>query len=88
MSSANRCLWNTLRIFRGQADHDARQVGLFTGQALLNAAVGGPPLWLAATFRILPPFVGGNAAKVFSMVVAPTMGSRPLRLFVFPRQED
>lgn len=92
LSNANSYLWNTLWTFRSQADHGAPQVGLFTGQALLNAAVGGFLLWLAAHWLAshtgLSPFIGGNVAKVFSMVVASTMSFILLRFFVFPREED
>lgn len=91
-ANANSYLWNTLWTFRSQADHDARQVGLFTGQAVLNAAVGGLLLWLAAhglaAYTDLSPEIGGNVAKVFSMVVASTMSFILLRLFVFPRKKD
>ena len=48
LSNANSYLWNTLWTFRRQARHDARQVSMFTGQAALNAAVGGLLLWQAA----------------------------------------
>lgn len=92
LSNANSYLWNTLWTFRSQANHGARQVGLFTGQALLNAAVGGLLLWLAARWLAshtgFSPFIGGNLAKVFSMVAASTMSFVLLRAFVFPRKED
>lgn len=91
LSNANSYLWNTLWTFRKQARHDARQVGLFTGQAALNAAVGGFLLWLAAHWLAahtgLSPFMGGNVAKVFSMVIASTMSFLLLRYFVFGRKE-
>jgi putative flippase GtrA len=91
LSNANSYLWNTLWTFRRQARHDARQVGLFTVQAALNAAVGGLLLWLAthwlATHLSLSPLIGGNIAKVFSMVAASTMSFLLLRYFVFRRKE-
>ena len=91
LSNANSYLWNTLWTFRRQAHHDVRQVSLFTGQAALNAAVGGLLLWLAAHWLAahtgLSPFMGGNVAKVFSMVIASTMSFVLLRFFVFGRKE-
>lgn len=91
LSNANSYLWNTLWTFRRQASHDARQVSMFTGQAALNAAVGGFLLWLAArwlaTHTGLSPLIVGNVAKVFSMVVASTMSFLLLRFFVFRRKE-
>lgn len=90
LSNANSYLWNTLWTFRRQARHDARQVSLFTGQAVLNAAVGGLLLWLAAHWLAahtgLSPLVGGNVAKIFSMVIASTMSFLLLRIFVFRRK--
>lgn len=92
LANANSYVWNTLWTFRSQAGHDARQVGLFTGQAVLNAALGGLLLWLAAhwlaTHTGLSPFAGGNVAKVLSMVVASAMSFLLLRSFVFPRKGD
>ncbi|MDQ3639727.1 MAG: GtrA family protein [Actinomycetota bacterium] len=41
VTNANSYLWNTLWTFRHRAHHDARQVGLFTVQGILNVAVGG-----------------------------------------------
>ncbi|MEJ7814932.1 MAG: GtrA family protein, partial [Rubrobacter sp.] len=83
----NSYLWNTLWTFRHQARHDARQVGLFTAQGVLNVAVGGLLLWLLAhwllTHTDLSPLAGGNMAKVVSMVAASTMSFVFLRFFVF-----
>ena len=86
-TNANSYLWNTLWTFRHRARHDARQVGLFTAQGLLNVAVGGLVLWLIArllvAYTTLSPMIGGNVAKVVSMVVASTLSFMFLRFFVF-----
>ncbi len=87
LTSANSYLWNTLWTFRHQARHDARQVGLFTAQGVLNVAVGGLLLWLLAHWIVahtdLSPLAGGNVAKVVSMVGASTLSFVLLRFFVF-----
>jgi putative flippase GtrA len=91
LANANSYLWNTLWTFRDQARHDAKQVGMFTAQGLLNAGVGSLLLWLVAhglgVHTDLSPLVSGNTAKVVSMVVASTMSFLFLRLYVFrPRK--
>jgi putative flippase GtrA len=48
LANANSYLWNTLLTFKEQAQHDAKQVGMFTAQGLLNVVVGSALLWLAA----------------------------------------
>ena len=86
-SNANSYLWNTLWTFRHQARHDARQVGLFTAQGVLNVAVGGLLLWLLAHWIVahtdLSPLTGGNVAKFVSMAGASTLSFVLLRFFVF-----
>lgn len=87
LANANSYLWNTLWTFRDEARHDARQVGMFTAQGLLNVAVGSALLWLAAhglrAHTDLSPWMGGNAAKAVSAVCASTASFVFLRLFVF-----
>ena len=91
LTNANSYLWNTLWTFRRQARHDARQVGLFTVQGVLNVAVGGLIIWLLArglvAYTDLSPLVGGNVAKAVSMVAASTMSFLFLRFFVFRESE-
>ncbi len=91
LTNANSYLWNTLWTFRHQARHDAKQVGLFGAQGLLNVAVGGLLIWLVAhglvAYTTLSPLVGGNVAKVVSMVAASTMSFVLLRFFVFRRKD-
>jgi putative flippase GtrA len=91
LANANSYLWNTLWTFRDQARHDAKQVGMFTAQGLLNVGMGSLLLWLVAhglgAYTDLSPLVSGNVAKVVSMVIASTMSFSFLRLFVFrPRK--
>ena len=87
LANANSYLWNTLWTFRHQAQHDAKQVSLFTAQGLLNAGVGSLLLWLTAHglrfYTDLSPLISGNVAKVGSMVVASTMSFLFLRFFAF-----
>ncbi len=89
LANLNSYLWNTLWTFRHRANHDARQLGLFVGQAALNVAVGSLLLWLSAhwllAYTSLSPRVGGNVAKVVSMVVASTVSFVLLRSYVFGR---
>ncbi|MDQ3375590.1 MAG: GtrA family protein, partial [Actinomycetota bacterium] len=89
---ANSYLWNTLWTFRHRARHDARQVGLFTVQGVLNVAVGGLLIWLLArglmTYTDLSPLIGSNVAKVVSMVAASTMSFVFLRFFVFRKPKQ
>ena len=91
LANANSYLWNTLWTFKDQARHNAKQVGMFTAQGLLNVAVGSALLWLAAhglrVYTDLSPWVGGNAAKAVSTVSASTVSVLFLRLFVFRPKE-
>ena len=91
LANANSYLWNTLWTFKDQARHDAKQVGMFTAQGLLNVAVGSALLWLAAhglrAHTDLSPWIGGNVAKAISTVSASMVSFLFLRLFVFRPKE-
>ena len=91
LANANSYLWNTLWTFKEQARHDAKQVGMFTAQGLLNVAVGSALLWLAAhglrAHTDLSPWIGGNVAKAISTVSASMVSFLFLRLFVFRPKE-
>ncbi len=68
--------------FRDQARHDAKQANMFTGQGLLNVAVGSALLRAArglAAHTDLSPWVSGNAAKAVSTVTASTVSFLFLR---------
>ncbi|CAA9456071.1 MAG: hypothetical protein AVDCRST_MAG25-134 [uncultured Rubrobacteraceae bacterium] len=92
VTNANSYLWNTLWTFRHRARHDARQVGLFTVQGVLNVAVGGFLIWLLARglmiYTDLSPLAGSNVAKVLSMVGASTMSFVFLRFLVFRKPKQ
>jgi putative flippase GtrA len=93
LANANSYLWNTLWTFKDQARHDAKQVGMFTAQGLINVALGSALLWLAAhglmAYTDFSPWLSGNAAKAISTVSASTVSFLFLRLFVFkPRRPE
>lgn len=87
LANANSYLWNTRWTFRHHARHDGRQVGMFIAQAALNVGIGSLVFWLSAHllagYSGLSPFVGGNVAKVVSMLTASTVSFLILRHFVF-----
>ena len=87
LANVNSYLWNTLWTFKHQTRHDARQVGLFSAQAVVNVAAGTLLFWLAAnvleSYAGFSPQVGGNVAKVISMFAASTVSFLFLRFFVF-----
>lgn len=87
LANANSYLWNTQWTFRHHARHDGRQVGMFIAQAALNVGIGSLVFWLSAHllagYSGLSPFVGGNVAKVVSMLTASTVSFLILRHFVF-----
>ncbi len=90
LANVNSYLWNTLWTFKNQTRHDARQVGLFSAQAVVNVAIGSLLFWVAAsgleTYAGFSPQVGGNVAKVISMLAASTVSFLLLRFFVFQRK--
>jgi putative flippase GtrA len=91
LTNANSYLWNTLWTFRGHARHDARQVGLFTAQGVLNAAIGSGVLWavahlLLAYYPALSAQLAGNVAKLVSMFVASSASFLFLHYLVFNKK--
>ncbi|HET7479588.1 MAG TPA: VTT domain-containing protein [Rubrobacteraceae bacterium] len=91
LANANSYLWNTLWTFRHHARHDGRQVGMFVAQAVLNVGVGSLVFYLCAHllagYSGLSPFVGGNAAKIVSMLTASTMSFLILRHLIFHKEK-
>jgi putative flippase GtrA len=87
MTNANSYLWNTLWTFKRRSRHSARQMGMFAAQAALSAGVSTLVLWMVAhglaTYADFPPLVGGNIAKLSSMLVGSTTSFLLLRFFVF-----
>jgi membrane protein DedA with SNARE-associated domain/membrane-associated phospholipid phosphatase/putative flippase GtrA len=91
LTNANSYAWNTLWTFRHHARHDARQVGLFTAQGVLNAAIGSGVLWavanvLLALYPDLSAQLAGNVAKVASMFVASSASFLFLHFLVFNKK--
>lgn len=86
-TNANSYLWNTLWTFRHRAHHDLRQVGMFALQAAFSIVVGSLVLWLVAQWLVaytdLSPFLGGNLAKMVSMMTGSTVSFLLMRLVVF-----
>jgi membrane protein DedA with SNARE-associated domain/putative flippase GtrA len=89
LTNANSYLWNTLWTFRHHARHDAKQVGAFGLQAAVGIGVSSIVLWLVAhglvTYANFPPLIGGNVAKLTSMLVGSTTSFLLLRFFIFRR---
>ena len=91
LTNANSYLWNTLWTFRHHARHDARQVGLFTLQGVLNAAIASGVLWvvahlLLAYFPALSAQLAGNIAKLASMFIASSASFLFLHYLVFGKK--
>jgi putative flippase GtrA len=91
LANANSYLWNTLWTFRHHARHDARQVGLFTLQGVLNAAIASGVLWivahlLLAYFPALSAQLAGNIAKLASMFIASSASFFFLHYLVFGKK--
>jgi putative flippase GtrA len=91
VTNANSYLWNTLWTFRHHARHDARQMGLFTLQGVLNAAIASGVLWvvahlLLAFYPALSAQVAGNIAKLASMFVASSASFLFLHFLVFNKK--
>jgi membrane protein DedA with SNARE-associated domain/membrane-associated phospholipid phosphatase len=89
LTNGNSYLWNTLWTFRDHARHDAKQVGAFGLQAAVGIGVSTIVLWLVAhglvAYANFPPLIGGNVAKLSSMVVGSTTSFLLLRFFIFRR---
>jgi membrane protein DedA with SNARE-associated domain/membrane-associated phospholipid phosphatase/putative flippase GtrA len=91
LTNANSYLWNTLWTFRHQARHDARQMGLFTLQGVMNAALASGVLWgvahlLLAYYPALSAQLAGNIAKVASMFIASSASFLFLHFLVFNKK--
>jgi membrane protein DedA with SNARE-associated domain/membrane-associated phospholipid phosphatase len=89
LTNGNSYLWNTLWTFRHHARHDAKQVGAFGLQAAVGIGVSTIVLWLVAhglvAYANFPPLIGGNVAKLSSMLVGSTTSFLLLRFFIFRR---
>ena len=82
-------LWNTSWTFKRRSSHGAKPVGMFAAQAALSIGVGTLVLWVVArglaAYASFPPLVGGNIAKLSSMLVGSTTSFLLLRTFVFSK---
>jgi membrane protein DedA with SNARE-associated domain/membrane-associated phospholipid phosphatase len=92
LTNVNSYLWNTLWTFRHHARHDAKQMGLFTLQGVLNAAIGSGVLWavahaLLALYPALSAQLAGNIAKLASMFVASSASFFFLHYLVFNKKD-
>jgi len=89
LTNANSYLWNTLWTFRHHARHDVKQVGAFGLQAAVGIGVSTIVLWLVAhglvAYANFPPLIGGNVAKLCSMLVGSTTSFLLLQFFIFRR---
>jgi membrane protein DedA with SNARE-associated domain/putative flippase GtrA len=89
LTNANSYLWNTLWTFRHHTRHDAKQVGAFGLQAAVGIGVSTIVLWLVAhglvAYANFPPLIGGNVAKLTSMLVGSTTSFVLLQFFIFRR---
>jgi membrane protein DedA with SNARE-associated domain/membrane-associated phospholipid phosphatase len=89
LTNANSYLWNTLWTFKDHARHDAKQVGAFGLQAAVGIGVSTIVVWLVAhglvAYANFPPLIGGNVAKLCSMVVGSTTSFVLLHFFIFRR---
>jgi membrane protein DedA with SNARE-associated domain/putative flippase GtrA len=89
LTNANSYLWNTLWTFKDHARHDAKQVGAFGLQAAVGIGVSSIVVWLVAhglvVYANFPPLIGGNVAKLTSMVVGSTTSFVLLHFFIFRR---
>jgi putative flippase GtrA len=92
LTNANSYLWNTLWTFRHHARHDAKQVGAFGLQAAEGIGVSSIVLWLVAhglvVYANFPPLIGGNVAKLSSMLLGSTTSFLLLHFHIPPRVEE
>ena len=90
LANVNSYVWNTRWTFRGRAEHDFRQVFLFTLQALVNIGVSNGLFWALIhpllTETDIPAYLVGNVAKLISVIVASTISFFIMRYLVFSRK--
>jgi putative flippase GtrA len=92
ITNANSYLWKTLWTSKRRSRHSAKQVGMFAARAALGVGVSTLVLWVVAhglaAYANLSPLVGGNIAKLSSMLVGSTTSFFLLRCLVFrPKRE-
>jgi putative flippase GtrA len=90
LANVNSYVWNTLWTFRGRAEHDLRQVVLFSLQVLVNIGVSSGLFWALIhpiiVYTEVPTYLAGNVAKIISVTVASTISFFIMRYVVFSRK--
>ena len=90
LANSNSYLWNTLWTFRGRAEHDVRQIVLFTLQVIVNIVISNALFWALIRPIIVhtevPTYLAGNTAKIISVIVASTISFFIMRYVVFSRK--
>jgi putative flippase GtrA len=90
LANVNSYVWNTLWTFRGRAEHDLRQVVLFSLQVLVNIGVSSGLFWAlihpVIVYTEVPTYLAGNIAKILSVTVASTISFFIMRYVVFSRK--
>jgi putative flippase GtrA len=90
LANVNSYVWNTLWTFRGRAEHDLRQVALFSLQVLVNIGVSSGLFWALIhpiiVYTEVPTYLAGNVAKILSVTVASTISFFIMRYVVFSRK--
>ncbi len=90
LANLNSYLWNTLWTFRGRAEHDVRQIVLFTLQVLVNIGISNALFWALVhpiiAYTDVPTYLAGNVAKIISVTVASTVSFFLMRYVVFSRK--
>ena len=90
LANLNSYIWNTLWTFRGRAEHDTRQIVLFTLQVLVNIGISNGLFWALVHPIIVhtevPTYLAGNVAKIISVTVASTISFFLMRYVVFSRK--
>ena len=90
LANLNSYIWNTLWTFRGRAEHDVRQIVLFTLQVLVNIGISNGLFWALVhpivVHTEVPTYLAGNVAKIISVTVASTISFFIMRYVVFSRR--
>jgi putative flippase GtrA len=90
LANLNSYAWNTLWTFRGRAEHDFRQIGLFGLQVLVNIGISNGLFWALVhpiiVYTEVPTYLAGNVAKIISVIVASTVSFFIMRYVVFSRR--
>ena len=90
LANVNSYFWNTLWTFRGRAEHDARQIVLFSLQVLVNIGISNGLFWLLVhpviVYTDVPAYLASNVAKIISVTVASTVCFFIMRYVVFSRR--